>query len=48
MELILTPEEEKFRDEVQEFVSTEVSEEICRKTMTGFRLNKEDHESWQR
>ena len=48
MELILTPEEEKFRDEVREFVSTEVSEEIRRKTMTGFRLNKEDHESWQR
>ena len=48
MELILSPEEEKFRDEVREFVSTEVSEEIRRKTMTGFRLNKEDHESWQR
>ena len=48
MELILNPEEEKFRDEVREFVSTEVSEEIRRKTMTGFRLNKEDHESWQR
>ena len=48
MELILSPEEEKFRDEVREFVSKEVSEEIRRKTMTGFRLNKEDHESWQR
>ena len=48
MELILSPEEEKFRDEVREFVSTEVSEEIRRKTMTGFRLDKEDHESWQR
>ena len=48
MELILSPEEEKFRDEVREFVSKEVSEEISRKTMTGFRLNKEDHESWQR
>ena len=48
MELILSPEEEKFRDEVREFVSEEVSEEIRRKTMTGFRLNKEDHESWQR
>ena len=48
MELILSSEEEKFRDEVREFVSTEVSEEIRRKTMTGFRLNKEDHESWQR
>ena len=48
MELILSSEEEKFRDEVRKFVSTEVSEEIRRKTMTGFRLNKEDHESWQR
>ena len=48
MELILSPAEEKFRDEVREFVSKEVSEEIRRKTMTGFRLNKEDHESWQR
>ena len=48
MELILSPDEEKFRDEVREFVSKEVSEEIRRKTMTGFRLNKEDHESWQR
>ena len=48
MELILSPEEEKFRDEVREFVSKEVSGEIRRKTMTGFRLNKEDHESWQR
>ena len=48
MELILSPEEEKFRDEVREFVSKEVSEEIRRKTMTGFRLNKEDHEGWQR
>ena len=48
MELILSLEEEKFRDEVREFVSKEVSEEISRKTMTGFRLNKEDHESWQR
>jgi hypothetical protein len=40
MELILSPAEEKFRDEVREFVSKEVSEEIRRKTMTGFRLNK--------
>ena len=48
MELILSLEEEKFRDEVRDFVSKEVSEEIHRKTMTGFRLNKEDHESWQR
>ena len=40
MELILSPEEEKFRDEVREFVSTEVSEEIRRKTKTGFRRIK--------
>jgi alkylation response protein AidB-like acyl-CoA dehydrogenase len=48
MELILSLEEEKFRNEVREFVLKEVSEDIRRKTMTGFRLNKEDHESWQR
>jgi alkylation response protein AidB-like acyl-CoA dehydrogenase len=48
MELILTSEEEKFRAEVKAFVSKEVPEEVCRKTMTGFRLSKEDHESWQR
>ena len=48
MELILSLEEEKFRNEVREFVLKEVSEDIRRKTITGFRLNKEDHESWQR
>ena len=48
MELILTPEEEAFRQEVRAFVMTEVPEEVRRKTMTGFRLNKEEHVTWQK
>jgi alkylation response protein AidB-like acyl-CoA dehydrogenase len=48
MELILTPEEEAFRLEVREFLQAEVPEEVKRKTMTGFRLSKEEHESWQK
>jgi len=48
MELILTPEEEAFRQEVREFLAAEVPEEVKRKTMTGFRLSKEEHVSWQK
>ena len=48
MELILTPEEEAFREEVRAFVMTEVPEEVRRKTMTGFRLSKEEHVTWQK
>ena len=48
MDLILTPEEEKFRDEVRAFVSKNITDDIRKKTMTGFRLDKEDHESWQK
>ena len=48
MELILTPEEEAFRQEVRAFVAAEVPEEVRRKTMTGFRLSKEEHEFWQK
>jgi len=48
MDLILTPEEEKFRDEVRAFVAENITEDIRKKTMTGFRLDKEDHESWQK
>jgi alkylation response protein AidB-like acyl-CoA dehydrogenase len=48
MELILTPEEEAFRQEVRAFVMTEVPEEVRRKTMTGFRLSKEEHVTWQK
>jgi len=48
MELILTPEEEAFRQEVRAFVTAEVPEEVRRKTMTGFRLSKEEHVTWQK
>jgi alkylation response protein AidB-like acyl-CoA dehydrogenase len=48
MELILTPEEEAFRQEVRAFVMTEVPEEVRRKTMAGFRLSKEEHVTWQK
>ena len=48
MDLILTPEEEKFRDEVRAFVAENITEDIRKKTMTGFRLDKEVHESWQK
>ena len=48
MDLILTPEEERFRDEVRAFVSKNITDDIRKKTMTGFRLDKEDHESWQK
>ncbi|MBL6598646.1 MAG: acyl-CoA dehydrogenase family protein [Alphaproteobacteria bacterium] len=48
MDLILTPEEEAFRLEVREFLAAEVPEEVKRKTMTGFRLSKEEHVSWQK
>ena len=48
MELKLTPDEEAFRQEVRAFVTAEVPEDVRRKTMTGFRLSKEEHESWQR
>jgi alkylation response protein AidB-like acyl-CoA dehydrogenase len=48
MELILTPEEEAFRQEVRAFVTAEVPEELRRKTMTGFRLSKEEHVTWQK
>ncbi len=48
MELILTPAEQKFRDEVREFLAANVPEDIKRKTMTGYRLSKEEHVSWQK
>ena len=47
MELILTAEEQAFRDEVRAFLVASVPEAIRQKTMTGFRLGKEEHESWQ-
>ena len=40
MDLILTPEEEKFRDEVRAFVAENITEDIRKKTMTGFRLTR--------
>ena len=48
MELILTPEEEAFRQKVRAFVTAEVPEEVRCKTMTGFRLSKEEHVTWQK
>ena len=48
MELILTPAEENFRDEVRVFLKNNVPEDVARKTQTGYRLSKEEHEDWQR
>ncbi len=48
MELILTPEEQKFRDEVRAFLTANVPAEVKEKTMTGYRLSKEEHVSWQK
>ncbi len=48
MELVLTPDEESFRDEVRNFLAAEIPASVRRKTMTGFRLSKDDHETWQK
>ncbi len=48
MELVLTPEDEAFRGEVRAFLAENVSEDIRRKTMTGYRLSKAEHVGWQK
>ena len=48
MELILTRQEEAFREEVRGFLAENVSESLRRKTMTGYRLGKEEHVAWQK
>ncbi len=48
MELILTSEEEAFRQEVRKFVTDNVPEQARLKTMTGFRLEKAEHVAWQK
>ena len=48
MELVLTPDEQAFRDEVRDFLESAVTDEIRRKTMTGYRLSREEHVAWQK
>ena len=48
MELVLTREEQDFRDEVRAFLDAEVTDSVRRRTMTGYRLSKDDHVAWQR
>ncbi|MCY4593123.1 MAG: acyl-CoA dehydrogenase family protein [Alphaproteobacteria bacterium] len=48
MELVLTPDEQAFRDEVRGFLEDAVTDDIRRKTMTGYRLSREEHVAWQK
>src|SRR5690606_28451634 len=48
MELVLSPEDEAFRQEVRTFLADRMPPEFATRTDTGLRMSKEDHVRWQR
>ena len=48
MNLNYTPEEQAFREQVREFVRTQLPSDISRKVIEHKRLSKEDHVRWQK
>src|SRR3546814_18638487 len=48
MELVLSPEDEAFRQEVRAFLADRMPPEFATRTDTGLRMSKEDHVRWQR
>jgi alkylation response protein AidB-like acyl-CoA dehydrogenase len=47
MDLSFTPEEQSFREQVREFVRTNLPDDIRRKVVGGYRLAKQDFARWQ-
>ena len=48
MELVLSPEDEAFRQEVRAFLAASLPADIAAKSASGFRLAKNDHVRWQK
>lgn len=48
MDIHYTPEELAFRDEVREFLKTELPKDIEAKVKNGKNMSKEDHQRWQK
>ncbi|MFT6616443.1 MAG: alkylation response protein AidB-like acyl-CoA dehydrogenase [Halopseudomonas sp.] len=48
MEIHYTPEELAFRDEVREFLKTELPDDIAAKVKNGKNVSKDDHNRWQK
>ena len=48
MDIVLSPEDEAFRQEVRGFLTETLPEDIVKKTSNGFRLAKDDHVRWQK
>ncbi len=48
MELVLSPEDEAFRQEVRAFLAANLPADIAAKSGSGFRLAKNDHVRWQK
>ncbi|NQW08852.1 MAG: acyl-CoA dehydrogenase family protein [Alphaproteobacteria bacterium] len=48
MEIVLSPEDEAFRQEVRGFLAEKLPPDIAKKTANGFRLAKDDHVRWQK
>ncbi|MFO7704411.1 MAG: acyl-CoA dehydrogenase family protein [Halopseudomonas sp.] len=48
MDIHYTPEELAFRDEVREFLTKELPEDIAAKVKNGKNMSKEDHQRWQK
>ena len=48
MELVLSPEDEAFRQEVRTFIKENLPADIAKRASAGFRQPKEDHVFWQK
>ena len=48
MELVLSAEDEAFRQEVRTFVAEKLPADIKKKSASGFRIGKDDHVRWQK
>lgn len=48
MELVLSPEDAAFREEVRAFLKDKLPRELADKCETGFRMGKDEHVRWQK
>ena len=48
MELVLSPEDEAFRQEVRAFLKEKLPPDLANQSATGLRLGKDDHVRWQK